>query len=360
MENIVIETGGRPYFNEDFVAIQAQILVFEQFIGSLAKGKSNFVVLSGFEITGYVISPGIAAMLIDGDGEYKIVSFGGFTFPEANSYLCFHPVVNIHTVEYETGELRNVRVSYELSCSLEPTGNADEVRFLVGTSVFKRISDIIQNSPTQQFTSLVEKTNWNSKAEGTHTHGATQIIESTAKRFVSDTEKATWNAARAGAVSDVRGGVASTYDTLLKLYNWVVTQLSGKANTSHTHAATDIAESTAKRFVSDSEKATWNAARAGAVSDVQGGVAVTYNTLLKVLNYTNQQLATKVNGSNSGIDWQTMQNPQDPLRTLMLRRDAFGYVYLYGGIKATSTYNGFSLFDGFVPLVTRYFKVYGT
>ncbi len=65
--------------------------------------------------------------------------------------------------------------------------------------------------------------------------------------------KAVYSAADVGA-----SPTGHTHDDRYYTESEVDTKLSGKANSAHSHSATDISESTTKRFVTDSEKSTWN------------------------------------------------------------------------------------------------------
>ena len=153
------------------------------------------------------------------------------------------------------------------------------------------------------------------------------LIQNSSRLFVTQLEKNTWN---------------------------------GKANAVHTHTASQITESSTKRFVTDAEKVLWNAARSAAVSDVLGGISATWNTLQKLKTYTDTELSKKLNGTDVGVDWQEIDD-LDPgtIGRLKYRRDAFGYVYLWGAITAKSTPSGYTLPEGFRPITTRYFYVVG-
>ena len=91
-------------------------------------------------------------------------------------------------------------------------------------------------------------------------HPASMITEDTTHKFVSDSEKATWNAKASTAVVTTRvNGLMSAADK---------TKLDGLNNYTHpeTHPASMITEDGTRRFVSDSEKATWNAKASTAVA----------------------------------------------------------------------------------------------
>ena len=64
--------------------------------------------------------------------------------------------------------------------------------------MFKTTANQVVENSNKRFVSDSEKSTWNSKANGTHTHQATDVIESNSKRFVSDSEKSTWNSKAEG------------------------------------------------------------------------------------------------------------------------------------------------------------------
>ena len=91
-------------------------------------------------------------------------------------------------------------------------------------------------------------------------HSASMIDEDSTHRFVSDSEKTTWNN-KAEKTEATKGasGLMSAADK---------TKLDGLNNYTHpeTHPASMITEDGTRRFVSDSEKATWNAKASTAVA----------------------------------------------------------------------------------------------
>lgn len=85
---------------------------------------------------------------------------------------------------------------------------------------------------------------------------AENVIESTAKQFVSSTEKEAWNAKASTDVVTIAvdGLMASTH--LIKL-NGIATSANNYAHPAN-HAPSIITQDTNNRFVSDVEKAAWN------------------------------------------------------------------------------------------------------
>ena len=119
------------------------------------------------------------------------------------------------------------------------------------------------------------------------------------------------NSARSNAVSDVRGGVGSSWDTLKKFYDWAVSLFNTKidksvmsgdiSSTSTTNVATSKAVKDAKdnTIAAAASDATSKAgsARSGAVSDVRGGVVAAQNTLKKLYDWANDLFNAKVDKS---------------------------------------------------------------
>ena len=111
-------------------------------------------------------------------------------------------------------------------------------------------------------------------------HSPSVITQDAGNRFVSDTEKATWNAKASTAVatSSANGLMASADKTKLDGI------ASGANNYTHpaNHAAGVITQDANNRFVSDTEKAAWNAkaSTALATTSVNGLMACTDKTKL--------------------------------------------------------------------------------
>lgn len=100
------------------------------------------------------------------------------------------------------------------------------------------------------------------------THSPSIIAQDASNRFVTDTEKSTWNGkASTEVVTTSANGLMSSVDK---------SKLDGVAvgANAYTHPATHppsiIAQDAGNRFVSDTEKATWNAKQAALSGDVSG------------------------------------------------------------------------------------------
>ena len=151
-------------------------------------------------------------------------------------------------------------------------------------------------------------------------HPASMITESTTKRFVTDAEKALWNAKQnsltAGSNITISGNTISatntntTYGVATTTTNGLMAstdkvKLDGVAananNYSHpsSHPASMITESTSQRFVSDSEKSTWNAKQNALTAGTN--VSISGNTISAV-NTTYGVATTSANGLMASAD----------------------------------------------------------
>lgn len=140
------------------------------------------------------------------------------------------------------------------------------------------------------------------------THAATMITEDTTHRFVTDTEKTTWNgkASTAVATTSVNGLMSSTDKTKL---DGIAT---GANNYTHpsSHAATMITEDTTHRFITDTERTSWNgkASTATATTSANGLMSSADKTKLDGIatganNYTlPTATSTVLGGVKSGGD----------------------------------------------------------
>ncbi len=106
-------------------------------------------------------------------------------------------------------------------------------------------------------------------------HPATMITEDIDHRFVSDTEKATWNAKADNTLASIKANGLMSKEDKTKLDNIA----NGANNYVHpdNHPATMITQDSTHRFVSDSEKSTWNAkaSTATASSSLNGLMSAT-------------------------------------------------------------------------------------
>ncbi|MDS0525000.1 hypothetical protein NNC19_04850 [Clostridium sp. SHJSY1] len=152
---------------------------------------------------------------------------------------------------------------------------------------FKTFANLVEEDENHRFTSDKEKGIWNGKAstdvvtqtvnglmsigdkkklDGVQaganayvhpsSHAAIMIVEDTNNRFVTDTEKATWNGkASIDVVTQTANGLMAAVDK--KKLDGVQAGANAYVHPS-SHPATMIVEDTNHKFVTDTEKATWN------------------------------------------------------------------------------------------------------
>ena len=135
-----------------------------------------------------------------------------------------------------------------------------------GGSTPKTIADVIIPAATGSTAGLITAamvTKLNGIAEGatnyTHpaTHPATMITEDALHRFITDAERTAWsNKAEKTAASESANGLMTA--AMVKKLNGIA---EGATNYTHpaTHPATMITQDTTHRFITDTERATWNA-----------------------------------------------------------------------------------------------------
>lgn len=95
--------------------------------------------------------------------------------------------------------------------------------------------------------------------------------------------------------------VDNTSDASKPISNATQTALNGKANTVHTHLATEITQDTNHRFVTDAEKAQWNAASGGGEGGATESILLNItdpltespSTTAATQNVVNQELTTQ-------------------------------------------------------------------
>ena len=109
--------------------------------------------------------------------------------PATSEELSTHTSNNsIHTTQAEKDKLAGIET--QANKYVHPTNHSPS---------------IITQDANNRFVTDAEKTSWNSKANGTHTHVATDVVEDSTHRFVTDSEKTAWNGkADANTVNEMR------------------------------------------------------------------------------------------------------------------------------------------------------------
>lgn len=117
-----------------------------------------------------------------------------------------------------------------------------------------------------------------------------QVVESESKKFVSQTEKNTWNSKAEGNHNH-----DSVYAKIVDTYNKteVGNLLSSKSDVGHTHAASNIVEDSTRRFVTDKDKARWNDTYTTADVDSKVSVVKDAVTALETENAAQHSAITK-------------------------------------------------------------------
>ena len=155
----------------------------------------------------------------------------------------------------------------ELSAAL---GNDPNFATTVATQIGQKVDKVAgKGLSTEDYTSE-EKAKLAGVAAGANnyqhpaTHPATMIEQDASHRFVTDTEKATWNGkASTAVVTQSANGLMSAADK--KKLDGVA---AGANNYQHpaTHPASVIVQDSTHRFVTDTEKTTWNGKASTAVA----------------------------------------------------------------------------------------------
>ena len=155
----------------------------------------------------------------------------------------------------------------ELSAAL---GNDPNFATTVATQIGQKVDKVAgKGLSTEDYTSE-EKAKLAGVAAGANnyqhpaTHPATMIEQDASHRFVTDTEKTTWNGkASTAVVTPSANGLMSAADK--KKLDGVA---AGANNYQHpaTHPASEIVQDSTHRFVTDTEKTTWNGKASTAVA----------------------------------------------------------------------------------------------
>lgn len=188
----------------------------------------------------------------------------------------------------KTGDGRDVAVSFNEAAERKNVSSGEKLSVLWG-KVCRWFTDLqavafsgkaadLEEDQTHRFVSDTEKTAWNSKAAGTHTHGASEVIEETNKRFLTDAERtkiaSTYGKSETytrgeidtkdnaildtakkyvmDRISDVISGSPAALDTLYEIANalnndpafatTIMALINGKADTAHKHTKSQITD----------------------------------------------------------------------------------------------------------------------
>lgn len=272
MKRHVQEPGIRRWFGQDLLDLQSEPLrALERFFSDYSS-----CVLSGCVVSG-ASSKSVSAGLVhfrwnDGSNpRYCVVEFhGSGGLPSVfTRYLVLDEVVD--TRQYEDGGVKAVsrHLRAVLSSSVPPTGPHLEITQSGPSLLFH---DAIQRS-SHRFVSDAEKSQWNNKVDMSETsnspqalkfprldgagrYPATIITQDDSHRFVTINEKTFWNnKASTDLVSNSTPGLmrASDYIKLLGIATGANLYVHPAS-----HSASMITTDTARRFVTDAEKDSWD------------------------------------------------------------------------------------------------------
>ena len=101
-------------------------------------------------------------------------------------------------------------------------------------------------------------------ADQEHTHEAADITTDPLHRFVTDNQILTWNAKQ----DPLSGDVTTHYHSSDRDWDNIINKPSAFPPSSHSHEASEITQSPNYRFVTDAEKAAWNAKQDALSGDV--------------------------------------------------------------------------------------------
>lgn len=221
-------------------------------------------------------------MVLDGNGnivEGKVTSVNGkvgdiaLVANDVGAYTKLETQTIADTAESNAKNYTDSKVAELVDSSPETLNTLNELASALGddpnfattmtTQLGNKVDKVTgKQLSTEDFTTA-EKTKLNGIATGANnyvhpsSHPATIITQDSTHRFVTDTEKSSWNAkASTSVATTTSNGLMSSTDKV-KLDSVE----TGANNYTHpsSHPATMITEDASHRFVTDSEKSTWNA-----------------------------------------------------------------------------------------------------
>jgi hypothetical protein len=178
MKELIQQTGVRKWFGDEWITLQTELMAILE--GHFGQFNQQFI-LSGCVVNGTTVSAGI--ICLKSGNTYKLYRFAGATGVTFPVYFTTEAVED--TRLYMDGNVKPVAVD----------NNA------ILTSVFA--------------TNLLEL-----KADGS-TARFTDAIQDNAHRFCTDTEKASYAGQAAAAIAALRDGVASNFNTLKKIKDYI-------------------------------------------------------------------------------------------------------------------------------------------
>ncbi|PXZ44904.1 hypothetical protein DMB45_00200 [Sanguibacteroides justesenii] len=251
--------GVRKWAGEDFIDLQKEPLnvidsFFEKYGNCVIKGCEVSVANNGM----YNVSPGYVALSgIDQDGNntFKVVPFSGKNEVTLPLYLTL--AYNVIDREYADNKVKPIAYNFYAQASvIQPS----EGKFLeIGTSEVRQFVDAIH------LTEKLDKTGNGRDVTVTFSQETERNnIESGEKLSILWGKVCKWfvdlkKIAFTGAASDIIEDATHRFVTDTEKTTW-----NGKAASSHTHPASQVTEETNKRFMTDAERSKLSGIAAGA------------------------------------------------------------------------------------------------
>lgn len=210
MKRHVQETGIRKWFGDDLIELQNQPLkAIDDFFKPYAS-----CVISGCEVSGATINPGLIAFVWDSGGQRyaKVVPFAGASgvsvWPQ---YLYLEETAL--TREYQSGGVKNIAI--ESKAAITTTIPAFPYVRILAAGPEKTFRDVIQTS-SYRFVTDAQIANWNDKptltAFNTHTGDTTAHITSN--------ERTSWNDKVASGTFNTHNGDNTRHITAAERILW--------------------------------------------------------------------------------------------------------------------------------------------
>lgn len=221
MKRHVQETGIRKWFGDDLIELQNQPLkAIDDFFKPYAS-----CVISGCEVSGATINPGLIAFVWDSGGQRyaKVVPFAGASgvsvWPQ---YLYLEETVL--TREYQSGGVKNIAIDSKAAI----TSNLPAFPYvrILATGPEKTFRDVIQTS-AYRFVTDAQILNWNDKP--TLTAFNTHVGDTTA--HITGAERNSWNDKVASGTFNTHNGDNTRHITAAERNAWNDKVANGTFNT---------------------------------------------------------------------------------------------------------------------------------
>ncbi|GEM_PF-4995717 len=181
-----------------------------------------------------------------------------------NNYISNSRVSNLHTSQ-STKNVASSKAVYDAKNSVISTVLGGEVTY----NTLKKLYSYVVG-------------NYVAKSSISSSHTSTSEINVASSKAVKE--------AKSSVISTVLGG-ESTYNTLKKLYNYVVGNYVAKSSISSSHTSTSTSTVASSKAVSD--------AKSSILSTIRGSISSTYNSLKKLYDYIGANFVSNSRVNNS-------------------------------------------------------------